>query len=212
MSEQNSYILQLLKRTKFLIGIGVVVGVIAIIVSLLFPLKYSATGSLLIIPRQGFGVDPYTVIKSAERVGENLSQIVETSSFLSQVLESDLRIVSKVFPKDENKRRKYWKQTIDPQVSPGTGLLRVTAYSVDGRQAEIISDAVINTLVENGVEYVGPQVEFKAVEKAVVSNFPVKPNLIANAIVGFLFGLILASLRVLFKKEKKLSKDQVYFG
>ncbi len=215
MSSHRSYILQLLKRSSFLVSTGVVVAIVAVVVSLFFPLKYSATASVLLIPRQGFGVDPYTVIKSAERVGENLAQVIETSTFLDLVLAHDARINQRDFPSKEEKRRRYWRRTIAPQVSSGTGILHITAFHSDPQQAVLISEAVVQSLVEGGVEYVGPQISYKIVDTAIASRFPVKPNLIANAIVGFLFGIILAALKVLFVRERNIPhtrKEEHLFG
>ncbi len=215
MATEQSYLLILLQRSKFLFGVGIVVAIFAVGLSLLFPLKYSATGSVLIIPRQGFGIDPYTVIKSAERTGENLATIVQTSVFLSEVMAIEPQVVTSDFPETERQRRRFWKRMIDPQIHAGTGVLSITAYHEDPQQAQLTAQAVITTLITNGENYVNPQTGFKVVDSPVTSRFPVKPNLIVNAIVGFLFGLILASLRVLFAKESRTrgkKNDHVMFG
>lgn len=206
-----SYLLLLLSRTKFLFAIGILVAILCVIISLFFPLNYSATSGVFVIPRQGFGVDPYTVIKSAERLGENLARAVESSEFRDKVLGSEPAIDISSWPATERSRRRFWNRIIDTNVLPGTGLLEVTAYSPDPRQAEILSRAVVKTLTQSGTEYIGAQVSFKISDDPVASRFPVKPNLIVNAIVGFLFGIILASLHVLFAvKRHRPGQEHVY--
>ncbi len=212
MAHHKSHVLQLVARTKFLIGTGVIVAILTVLVSLVMPLRYSATGSVLIQPRQGFGIDLYTVLKSAERTGEDIARVIETSTFLEQVLKRESAIDQSQFPNGERERRRYWKKVVDPQVSPGSGLLNVVAYDEDPRQARIIAQAVISTLVDTGGEYVGEGTKFKVVDTPIVSRFPVKPNLIVNAIVGFLFGVILAAFRVIFTPDHTAHKHHVQFG
>ncbi len=183
-------------------SVGFIGLLIAIIVSLFFPLKYSATAGVFVIPRQGFGVDPYTVIKSSERVGENLALAIGTSEFLGRVLEVEPRIDQTAFPTEERLRRKYWLKNIESDVTPGTGLLRMTAYSTDPAQAVILAQGVSKTIMEYGIEYVGAQATFKIADEPIASRFPVRPNIPMNGLIGFLFGAILASIFVLFQKKK----------
>lgn len=58
----------------------------SLLVSLLFPLEYRADAQALIISKSRYGVDPYTVVKSAERVGENLVQVIGTKDFYDKVM------------------------------------------------------------------------------------------------------------------------------
>ncbi len=192
----------LVSRTRFIVTIGFIGLLLAIIVSLFFPLKYSASAGVFVIPRQGFGVDPYTVIKSSERIGENLALAIGTSEFLDRVLEIEPRIDKTVFPTEERLRRKYWKKNVEADVTPGTGLLRVTAYNTDPAQAVILASGVSQAVMEFGIEYVGAQATFKVADEPISSRFPVRPNIPMNGLIGFLFGAILASIFVLFQKKK----------
>lgn len=212
MSRSQSHIVHLVERNRFLISTGVVVAILTVGVSLVMPLRYSATGSVLIQPRQGFGIDLYTVLKSAERTGEDIARVIETSTFLEAVLASEPAIANDQFPAGERDRRRHWKKVIEPQVHPGSGVLNVVAYDEDPRQARIIAQAVITTLVQTGSEYVGEGTKFKVVDTPIVSRFPVKPNVFVNAIVGFLFGVILAAFRVIFTPEHAAHKRHVPFS
>ena len=41
---------------------------------------------LLIIQRSTLGLDPYTAVKSAERIADNLSQVIYTQDFFNKTL------------------------------------------------------------------------------------------------------------------------------
>lgn len=198
-----SYLLILVSRSRFILNIAFLGLLLAVVVSFFFPLKYSAVAGVFVIPRQGFGVDPYTVIKSSERVGENLALAIGTSEFLDRVLEAEPRIDKTVFPTEERLRRKYWKKNVEADVTPGTGLLRITAYSTDPAQAVILASGVNKTVMEHGIEYVGAQATFKIADEPIASRFPVRPNIPMNGLIGFLFGAILASIFVLFQKKNR---------
>ena len=70
----------------------------------------------------------------------------------------------------------------------GTGFLRVAAFHTDSRQAGVIAQAIVTTLVEKGWEYVGGEVQIKAVDNVTLSRFPVRPNILLNIVMGFIIG------------------------
>jgi len=187
------------KRWKLLIFSGVLVALFSVLLSAAFPLKYRADAQVLIISKSRYGVDPYTVVKSAERVGENISQVVKTNDFYEKVmLQTSYNLDMVEFEKlTERKKRKLWQETVNTSVVYGTGVLNINVYHKDQDQAKQLAGAVASALVTRGWEYVGGDVTIKVVNDAVVTNWPVKPNLIVNAILGFLLGiLVMAGLTI----------------
>src|SRR6056297_609355 len=75
--------------------------------------EYKAESSLLILPRTTVGVDAYSAIKTAERLGENLIQILYTSSFFQQVQNTDYDIDYSYFKLDNKEDFKtQWSNMI----------------------------------------------------------------------------------------------------
>ena len=77
----------IIKHSKLILTWAIIFGVLSGVVSLVFPKQYSADSQVLIISRDRTGVDPYTQAKSAERIGQNLVQIMKTADFYSKVFE-----------------------------------------------------------------------------------------------------------------------------
>ncbi|MBU2542481.1 hypothetical protein KJ785_02905 [Patescibacteria group bacterium] len=202
---EHSPIKLLKKRWKIMVFAGLLVSVLTLVVLMLFPLKYRADAQVLIISKSRYGVDPYTVVKSAERVGENISQIVKTNDFYEKVMsQPGYNLDKSSFDRlPEKKKRKFWQKTVNTSVVYGTGVLNVNVYHKDKEQAKLLASAVANTLVTKGWEYVGGDVAMKVVNDAVVSNYPVKPNLILNAILGFLVGAFVMAGMTLNKYYKR---------
>lgn len=174
-------------------------------VSLLFPRQYSADSQILIITRDRYGVDPYTQAKAAERVGENLAQIMKTADFYNKVIASEF-----TFNKDswknistERLRRKNWQKDVLANVIYGTSLMKITVYRDTPQEATALSNAVTQTITARGWEYVGGDVVIKVVGEPLSSRWYARPNFTMNGLFGFMVGAFLAALwTVRYKKHR----------
>lgn len=176
--------------------VGVMCGLGAILVTLLFPLEYRADAQVLIISKTRYGVDPYTVVKSAERVGENIAAVMRTDDFFNKVWEdADYKPDKTPFTSVPDRvKRKRWAKAIEPSVIYGTGVLTISGYGSTDRQAVAIAGAAANAIVAHGWEYVGGDVTLKVVNTPVATRFPVRPNAMMNGLLGFVAGAFLAAV------------------
>jgi capsular polysaccharide biosynthesis protein len=187
------------KHSTLLLVWGLIIGTVAVGLSLLFPLQYSATSQVLIISRNQSGVDPYTQAKSAERIGENLVEVIQTTDFYGKVMEAKTLVFNKDLWKNLSVRdqRKDWQRDVRSEVVYGTSLLRITTYATTPEEAVNLSNAVSQTIVSRGWEYVSGDVVLKQVDDPLASRFPARPNFILNAFAGFAIGVGLLSLWLL---------------
>jgi len=186
-----------------MILVGLLIGVLSGALSLVLPLEYKAETKVFILSRTPTGADPFTVVKTAERIGENLSHIVFTSSFFDEAVRvAQGQVLPEQFGETERAQRKGWQSTVDVGVVPGTGFLRVSAFHENPRQAAIIAQSVVSALIEKGWEYVGGEVQIKAVDNVVISRFPVRPNIPMNIVLGFVFGVLGVAVVELFRSPK----------
>lgn len=181
------------RRFKKIFFAGLAIGVISILVSLLFPLEFRADAQVLIIPKSTYGVDPYTVAKSAERIGENIAQVVSTNDFYNKVIAQPQYSLdlSQFIDVSERIKRKRWDKAVDASVVYGTGVLNISAYHESPDQARQLAGAVTDALIAHAIDYVGGDVSFKVLNQPVSTSIPVRPNLIINFIAGFLLGALL---------------------
>jgi capsular polysaccharide biosynthesis protein len=186
---------------KKILLFGLLVMILAGALSFIEPLKYSTTVRFLVIQKSVLGLDPYTAVKSSERVAINLSEIIYTTSFFNKVLESDYNIETDYFETDEEKKRRQWSKMISASVEGGTGLLSISVYHPDRNQSLEIAQAVAATLSNQAREYVGGDVQVKLVDDPLPSRFPVKPNIPLNAFFGLFFGLVLGFIYVVWRAK-----------
>lgn len=198
-----SYSILFSHHRRFIMAIAILAAAATLLVSAFFPLKYSATTRLLIIPKSSLGVDPYTAVKSAERVSENLAQIIFTTSFFERVTRAGFNLDLSAFNNaSEIQKRKLWKKMVSPEVLSGTALLGITVFHADKEQAKNWASAIAYTLQTQGFEYTGGNVDIKIVDTPILSRWPVKPNFLMNGFLGLLFGGLLGMIWVAGKYAK----------
>lgn len=175
--------------------------IIALLGSAIQPLKFSSTIRLLITQTNATGVDPYTAIKSTERIGQNLTEIIYTSSFFNAVMQQ-AGIDSTYFPQDEIDKRQEWKDTVETNVLAGTGIMEVIVYHKDRNQATALAVAVAKELATQAPNYFGYSVRLQIIDDPLPSRFFAKPDFIRNGALGAVFGFLVGSLWVLFKMKE----------
>lgn len=190
--------------------VGLLVSVMAGGLSLVSKLEYRAQTQVFVLPQATAGSDPFTLVKTAERIGDNLSHVVYTNSFFERVLERTNGIYQKEdFGKNERAMRRVWAQAISVSPVIGTGFVRVEAYDDDKRKAAILAGAVAGVLAERGGEFVPGDVIIKEVDTVVLSRFPVRPNLPLNMIYGFLLGVLGVILVELFRNPRHSHRNEL---
>ncbi len=181
------------KLTTVLIFMGLFF-VVGLGLTLVQPLKYSSSLRLLVVQDASGAVDPYTTTRANEYLSEILSKVSYSTSFLNQVLGTGLGVDASYFGNTNKKMAKTWAKTIDVKPVANTGIIAVTAYHPNRDQAERIARAVGNILITQNGNYhgLGDKVAIKLLDEPITSSYPVKPNLLINAGLSLLLGLIFA--------------------
>ncbi|MBP7992073.1 MAG: hypothetical protein KAZ30_00250 [Candidatus Magasanikbacteria bacterium] len=185
-------------RWKFLVLMGLIAAVFSAGATFIWPLNYRADAQILVMPKTRYGVDPYTMIKSTERMGENLVEIMMTDDFFRKVRVTagntlDWSGYDKLTPRQQ---RRAWSKMVEGSMVYNTGIISVSAYRPDPAAARQLAAALSQTLVDKGWEYVGGDVILKVVNPPIATAFPVQPNPITNAGIGFIAGVLLAAFIV----------------
>jgi capsular polysaccharide biosynthesis protein len=183
--------------------------VLALVLTVFLPFLYQASSQILVIQKQVNNIDAYTASKSAERIAKNLAQVVYASTFYTQIINADSQIQEQ-FPSDPILRRALWKQNIQVNVLPETGILEISAFAVTKEKAALLANSVAKTLVEKAAEYHGggAEVETKIIDEVFTSRYPTRPNIVLNLVIALLFGLIAGNLLMLFKVKRETVKHK----
>ena len=184
------------RRFKLIFLVGILVALLSVGFTFVFPLEYRADAQVLIISKSNSGIDPYTLVRSAERVGDNVIQVMKTDDFYQKVkAQKNYDIDWTVFEsKGEREKRKLWQKTLVPSVVYGTGVLNISTFNTNSDTAVKLAAASADALVARGWEYVGGDVTMKVVNNPIATRWPVRPNLVLNALLGFVVGTLLMGL------------------
>jgi uncharacterized protein involved in exopolysaccharide biosynthesis len=175
--------------------------VLALAFSFAQPLLYSSTVKLLITQTNTTGLDPYTAIKSTERIAQNLSEIIYTSAFFDTVVNDDA-VDAGYFPVDEIRKRKKWQDAIETSVSPGTGVMSLTAYHTDRNQATTIAVLTAKELAVQAPNYFGFSVRIQVIDAPLPSRFIARPDFVTNALFGAIVGALLGLAWILWRVKE----------
>lgn len=194
------------KHLALIVVWGLVFSLLSTVSSLFFPKQYSATSEVLIISRDKTGADPYTQARSAEKIGANLAQIMNTTDFFNKVIANtampfDREAWTKL---EDRKQRKKWTKDVQASMLYAVSIMSIKAHSYSQAEAKNLANAVSQTLVSQGWEYLGGDVAIKLISEPLVSKRPVRPNILLNAGLGFLIGGLISALWVLRYKKHNL--------
>jgi capsular polysaccharide biosynthesis protein len=182
---------------------------LALIITLIQPLKYQASSRLLIV-QDNTSADFYTITKSNQYLGSLLAETVPSGSFYDLVSAANPNINWGYFGGNYKDQIKKWKETITASNSSDTGVVEVDTYHPDAEQARQISIAVDNMLVsQNGLYQNGTNnVKMKIIDQPTVSTYPVKPNILVNLLGALFFGLIFGLVYIYYFPQPRTKKSR----
>lgn len=170
---------------------GLVGALLAALLSFTQPLEYASTVRLLITQPGATNTDPYTILKSNERIAQNLSQLLYTSSFFENILNQAEGADRDYFPTDEYNRRRAWSRSIGTSVEPGSGLMLVTIYHPSRVQARTLVQAATDELAKQAPNFFGFSVRVQVIDAPLDSRWIARPNFLNNALAGLVLGALL---------------------
>lgn len=207
------------KQTVFIIT--VVFLIIVALFTFLQPLRYSATSRLLVVQNYGPNTDAYNVSRSNQFLSNLLAQVVYSDSFYEQVMASGYNINQNIFSKETNKRKQEWQNMVYTRAIADTGMISLKVYHQDKIVANKINQAIAYTLMTKNSQYhgLGDNVKVKVIDSSTLSDWPVKPNIILNLLLGLLAGLAVSlyliylfpGLALGFNRGRRRSQDPSSF-
>ena len=190
------------RRYRLLIAGGLIGAALSFLPLLVMPLEYRADAEVFIITKTRYGVDPYTVVKSAERVAENIAAVMKTGDFFQKVMAETAYDFDRARFQNvsELTKRRRWQKAVQTDVTYGTGGLTISAYDKNPDKALALAGAAASAISRTGWEYVGGDVTIKLVNEPIVTRWPARPNALLNALLGLVAGIIAMAAVVMSRK------------
>jgi uncharacterized protein involved in exopolysaccharide biosynthesis len=189
-----------LARTWRWLALTSVLGIFfAVLFSFATPLQYSSSVRVLITQPNVTGLDPYTALKSTERIAGSLSELVYSTTFYNNVVSQAQGLDATYFPTDEYAQRQAWRKTVATTITPGTGIMNVTAYHPNRQQARILVAAVARELAVEAPNFFGYSVRVQVIDSPLDSRWFARPDFVVNGFFGLFIGLLLGIAWILVR-------------
>ncbi len=179
-------------RKSVILSTWLIFIILGSLITFLQPLKYEAKSRLLIVQNVA-GIDPYTVSKSNQYLSSLFAQVVHSNSFFDLVTNSsNFDIDKSYFQSTYKKQMEVWEKSIAASSLNDTGIIEISIYHPNPYQAKELALAANDVLINQGFNYQGggDNIKVKIIDQPLVSDYPVKPNIIFNLIAFSLLGLI----------------------
>ncbi len=175
---------------------GVAIGAMfCALVSFALPKSYSSTMRLLVVQANVAGLDPYTALKSTEQIAGSVRELVYTSLVANRVLLEVKDFDAGFFSANERARRKEWREAVEVTLTPGTGILSVTAYHPNRDQAHVLVQGVAKQVIEQAPNF-GYNAQARIIDTPLPSRWFSKPDILMNTVYGAMIGFFLALISV----------------
>ena len=198
--------LSLIRKKKQTIFTLMLVGImLTVVFSLAQTMKYSVSSRLLVV-QNSVGDDTYALSKSNEYLGNLFAEIVRSSSFYNQVLNSNYNIDKNYFSGSYSQQIKKWQKTVETKTQSDTGIIEISVYHPDVQEAKKIALAINNILINSNQSYQGGQnIRINIIDQPLASTYPNKPNLLYNTLAAALISFFLSIFYIYIFPEEKHS-------
>ncbi|MFH1412857.1 MAG: Wzz/FepE/Etk N-terminal domain-containing protein [bacterium] len=203
--ELNDFFSLIKRKKQTIISLVIAFLVIALVLTAVQPFKYSSELRLLVVQGSSqTSPDPYAAARSNEYLSGILAKITYSGSFYNRVINASFNIDKDYFGQTAKKQSKKWNKTISAKAISDTGIISLAAYHKDRQQAEQIARAVGHVLMTQHINYHGMNnVKIKLLDEPITSNYPVKPNVALNLILGLFLGFIFSLSYIYLFPDRK---------
>ncbi|USN52250.1 MAG: hypothetical protein H6759_04475 [Candidatus Nomurabacteria bacterium] len=188
---------------KRIVGYTILGALAGFALSFLSPLEYSSSVRLLITQPNTVNVDSFTVLKSNERIAQNLAQLLSTSSFFDNIVAQAENLDRSQIPQNEYDKRRYWNNAINVGVEAGSGLMTITVFDERVTQARSLVVAASNEIAKQAPNYFGSVVRVAVIDSPLDSRWYARPNIPMNTAYGAVIGGMLSVAWLLLRRQKR---------
>ena len=189
---------------KRIVGYTILGALAGFALSFLSPLEYSSSVRLLITQPNTVNVDSFTVLKSNERIAQNLAQLLSTSSFFDNIVAQAENLDRSQIPQNEYDKRRYWNNAINVGVEAGSGLMTITVFDERVTQARSLVVAASNEIAKQAPNYFGSVVRVAVIDSPLDSRWYARPNILMNTAYGAVIGGMLSVAWLLLRRQKRV--------
>jgi len=201
----NSHILPLIKgKIAGIVIFGIFIASLSFLALIAKEKNFKVATDLLIVQNQTQNQDFYTLSKSSEYVGKVLNEGIYSELFIDEIVNTG-KVNSEFLPFDKKEKMKEWSKNVEVSTNPDLGILSVEVFDNDQKQALAISDAISDVLINKNSLFLGEgqNISVKVLSGPIVEKNPTIENIAATMTGGFVLGIMLSILWIVYKEDKR---------
>lgn len=191
------------RRTGQLFLVGAVCAAAGFFVLLFTSARYEVRTDFLVSQEESNTKDYYTLARSSEYIGKILGEVVYSERFIDTVVETGV-VNAEFLPFDKKERIEKWRGMVTIQKEADLGILHLTVAADASRDAQKISQAIAQVLVEKNGLFLGiadKNIPVSILSGPIAERNPNLQEILAVVIGGFFFGVFLMVLYFFLKQE-----------
>lgn len=200
----NHVFLESVRRKKSaILFLGVVFSSLALAFVLLSGSAYKAQTDYLVSQEGMEAKDYYTVARSAEYMGKVLGEVVYSEKFIDTALATG-KMNADALPMDKRDRLRKWTSIVKIEKRLDLGILTVTVFHDNQKDAMKISQAIAQVLTEKNNLFLGngdTPVPVSILSGPILEKNPSLTEVLLATIGGFFLGVLLSIFRLFLRLE-----------
>jgi capsular polysaccharide biosynthesis protein len=159
------------------------------------------------------GKDFYTLARSSDYIGKILNEVVYSDRFIGEVIATG-KVSAESLPFDKRNQLREWRKTVKVEREADLGILHVTVLHDDSREAQKISQAISQVLIEKNSIFLGTgdkNVPVSILSGPIAEWNPNVSEIVSVVLAGFLAGIVIAFTVLFLREEKKQARQKELF-
>lgn len=191
------------RQTGLLFLVGIACAAAGFFILLFASARYEVRTDFLVSQEESNTKDYYTLARSSEYIGKILGEVVYSERFIDTVVETG-KVNAEFLPFDKKDRLEMWRDTVTIQKEADLGIIHLTVASDASREAQKISQAIAQVLVEKNGLFLGTadkNIPVSILSGPIAERNPSFQEIAAVVIAGFVFGILLTVLGLFLRQE-----------
>ncbi len=199
------------ERAGSLVLSGLLLAALGFVSLLFFGARYEVRTDFLVSQEEAGTKDYYTLARSSEYMGKLLGEVVYSERFIAAVVDTG-KVGSEFLPFDKTARLKEWQRMVKVQKELDLGIIKVTVFGDNAKDAQKVSAAIAQVLSEKNGQFLGTgdkNIPVSILSGPIAERNPSFKEIVSVTAGGFLFGILL-SLLVFFMRYEVFRKEVPY--
>lgn len=190
------------KSYKSALLFGFFLSAVSFLTLITFQKSFRSSTDLLIVQNQQGQTDYYTLSRSSDFLSKIVTESIYSEKFLNEVIAGG-KVFSDFVSEDKSRRLKEWQKIVRVKKNSDAGILNVRIFGDTQAETIQISEGVLDVLINKNSLFLGQgqSLEMRILSGPIVEKNPSFSQIALASLGGFLLGIFLTMLFVIYREE-----------